>query len=177
MLRGGQWKRCYRLQVPFKEIKSKSLWPCLIVMPLPPTWAVWAAHALLGKEGCLFLTSLCETCSPCLRYPTWDIKTIVKRGGPSFFTHARALPLSLKMYFHFNEFVKCLLFQRFATTAGCGPRKQQFYHSRTNSIRGIRWGPTSKCKSCWFLCRTFPFGLPGVYSLSLWKHPDCALGG
>ena len=52
---------CYRLQVPFKEIKPKSLWPCLIAMLLLPLWAAWAAHSLLEKECWPFLTlTLCN---------------------------------------------------------------------------------------------------------------------
>lgn len=47
---------CYRLQVPFKEMKPQSLWPCLLVTPLPPPWPVGAAPALLEKECHPFLS-------------------------------------------------------------------------------------------------------------------------
>ena len=49
-------KLCYRLPVPFKEIKPQSPWLCLIVIPLSPPWPPWAAHFLLGKECGPFLT-------------------------------------------------------------------------------------------------------------------------
>ena len=51
---------CYRLQLLFKEIKAKSLWPGIMVMPLPPPWATWPVHSLLGK----YVDS-----SPCLLSP------------------------------------------------------------------------------------------------------------
>lgn len=47
---------CYRLQVPSKEMKAQSLWPCLLVTPLPPPWPVGAAPALLEKECHPFLS-------------------------------------------------------------------------------------------------------------------------
>ena len=70
-----------------------------------------------------------------------DIKTIVKRGGPSLACTHSAHFLFLKMYFCFNKFVKHLPFQCFATTWQ-GMRKLQFYHSGTNSNSiPMDWGP------------------------------------
>ena len=64
---------CYRLQVPFKEIKPKSLWPCLIVMPLLPLWPAWVAHSLPEKQCCPFLIPLLHNLFPMqIRCPAQD---------------------------------------------------------------------------------------------------------
>ena len=139
---------CYRLWVPFKEIKSKSV----IAMPPPRLWATWTAHCLLGKECRPFLSCLYRTCSPTvvpqankvscpkpirrsnvtgtgikqhsalctaqgvgageigspLRSAAWEYKNTCKLRWALFNLCVLSLSLSLKMYFHFNKFVKLL---------------------------------------------------------------------
>ena len=61
-----------------------------------------------------------------LRSTAGDIKTIMNQGRPSLLLArwpSLSLPPALKMYFHFDKFVRCLSFQCFAMV-GQGLRKQ-----------------------------------------------------
>ena len=63
----------------------------------------------------------------------------------AFFPSLPPLSLSLKVYFHFNKFVKYPLFKCFVM-AGQGLRELQFYHFGTNSINAMAkniWGHSS----------------------------------
>ena len=79
-------------------------------MPLPPRWAAWAAWSPLGKEYQPFITR-----SRCHQFPRQirvGYKNNCKVNRALFLpTHAWASALSgalsLKMFFHFNKFVKC----------------------------------------------------------------------
>ena len=117
------------LHVPFKEIKSQSLWPWFMVMSLPLPWPAWAAHSLLAKECHPLLTpqpvsqARKVSCPRPIRrknwVPTqaawWGIKTLAEWVRPSFQPVHTCVSLSLKMHLHFNTFGNHLLFQCFVT--------------------------------------------------------------
>ena len=65
-----------------------------------------------------------EESGPDSGLPHGNIKTTVKKGGPSLYSGGGSglCALHLKMYFHFNKFVMYLPFQCFAA-AGQGPSK------------------------------------------------------